>query len=108
MLALASVREAQAYDGTPRGGMFGLSRYWLGTVATVVGILLVVGFVIGGVFDPTWARQVISALSAAYEALVQIILIVAVVLVFVFLAVVEFIARLLQIKSLDLPQPNFD
>jgi Domain of unknown function (DUF4129) len=108
MLALASVREAQAYDGTARGGMFGLSRYWLGTVATVVGILLVVGFVIGGVFDPTWTQQVMRAAATAYEALAQIILIVAVVVVFVFLAVVEFIAQLLQIKSLDLPLPNFD
>lgn len=108
LLALASVREAQAYDGTPRGGMFGLSRYWLGTVATVVGILLVVGFVVGGVFDPAWAQQVVSAVGTVYEALVQILLIIMVAAVFLFLALVEFIARLLHITSLDLPAPDFD
>lgn len=101
-LALASLREAQ----TSEGKVVALSRYWLGTVGTVVGILLVVGFVIGSIFDPAWARQVLNVLAAIYHAFVQVFLLVALVIAYVLVSIFEFLGSLFHITSIDINLPD--
>jgi hypothetical protein len=112
-LALVSFENARRFQESQTGKSLSLSRYWLTTVAAVIGLILVVGVLAAGLLSP----QAFARLGAGTESVigrVTIGVLVGVALVvYVFLRVLEpllsALTRLIGpivLPLLELPQPE--
>lgn len=96
ILALASLRDAQQYERATFGQSFRLNRFWLGTVALVVLALMVVGFILGGVFTPEWAARAVDALLFLWRLITSVLLIIAYVVALIFFGILDVLGRVIH------------
>jgi hypothetical protein len=84
-LALVSVEHARRWPAGQGGHWPGLNRYWLGTVAGVIGSILLTGLVVARLLSP----QSFARIGASFEIVVNVITIAFVVFIgtLVFVAV---------------------
>ena len=112
-LAIASVQSTRRFERGRTGLSVGLNRYWLGTVAIVVGALIVGGLILTQFFVPETFMGILSALAVVFNFIAQLLFWVLVVVAFVVFSILEFFARFIprgnsprETPPLEMP-PNF-
>jgi hypothetical protein len=76
-LSLVSVESARRWQGGPAGGSAWprLNRYWLGTVAGVIGSILLAGLLVAALLSPDLFTRLDAALSGVANLLTVLVLI---------------------------------
>lgn len=110
ILALASLRDAQQYERATFGQSFRLNRFWLGTVALVVLALMLVGFILGGLFAPEWAARAVDALLFLWRVLTGVLLIVVYIVALIFFGIFDALGRVIRFtlnpsEPMQIPEP---
>jgi len=112
-LAIASVQSTRRFERGRTGLSVGLNRYWLGTVAIVVGALIVGGLILTQFLVPETFMGILSALAVVFNFIAQLLFWVLVVVAFVVFSILEFFARFFpkgnspeEPSRLEMP-PNF-
>ncbi len=110
VLALASLRDAQQYESATLGQSFALNRFWLGTVGIVVAALVLVGFILGGVFAPEWAARTVAVVVFVWRLITSILLLIVYVVALVFFGILDVLGRVIHFTPSEgtpfqLPEP---
>lgn len=104
-LALASLREAQKYERTETGASFALNPYWLGTVGVVVAGLVLIGFLLGGLFAPEWVQRALEGMVWLAQILMTVLIILAAVMAFLLFGALDWIGRVIHFTPSTGPPP---
>ena len=106
-LALVSVENARRQQEGLTGSWPALNRYWLGTVTGVIGSILLTGLLLAGILSPRTFDQVAGAIILVIDAVTVAILVVlgglTIVLAWLLLPVVQYLARAFSQINLHLP-----
>jgi MFS family permease len=92
-LAIASVQSTRRFERGRTGLSVGLNRYWLGTVAIVVGGLIVGGLILTQFFAPEMFMGILSTLAVVFNLIARLLFWVLVVVAFVVFSILEFFAH---------------
>ena len=110
-LALVSVENARRAEPGLSGAWPALNRYWLGTVASVIGSILLAGLLVAGLLSPDAFERVASVVNLAVDIVTVVIVILAGTLAFVLsyllAPLLKYLAEVLRQIDLRLPaMPN--
>ena len=111
-LALVSIENARRAQQGLTGSWPALSRYWLGTVASVIGSILLAGLLVAGLISPQTFAQLSAAANFVVDAVTITVVIIAGVITFVIAwllePVIEVLAHSIGQINLHFPVlPNF-
>ena len=110
-LALVSVENARRAEAGHGGSWPALNRYWLGTVASVIGSILLAGLLLAGLLSPDTFERLASAVNLLVDGVTLVILILAGILAFVLAYLLTPLLRYLAeaLRQIDFhlpPLPN--
>ena len=110
-LALVSVENARRAEEGHTGSWPALNRYWLGTVASVIGSILLAGLLLAGLLSPDTFEKLASAVNLLVDGVTLLILILAGTLAFVLsyllAPLLRYLAEALRQINFQMPQmPN--
>jgi hypothetical protein len=103
-LALVSIENARRAEHGLTGSWPALSRYWLGTVASVIGSILLAGLLVAGLLSPDTFQKVAYVVETVVDAVTLGILFAAGFMTF---AVAWLLAPVVQLFARAVGQVNF-
>lgn len=97
-LAIANLQDERKYERARTGESFTLNRYWLGTVGAVILFLLLSGLVLGQLFAPGIASEILALAGAVLGILTRVLLFFVLIFAFVVFTLFDLIAGILRLQ----------
>ncbi len=106
-LALVSIENARRAEASVTGTWPGLSRYWLGTVASVIGSILLTALLAASVLSPQTFDRVAAAVNWLVDAVTVVVIVmagtIAFVLAWLLTPVLQYLAQAIGEVNFHLP-----
>lgn len=95
-MAIANLQSARRFEGDRTGQSLGVNRYWLGTVAVVIGIILAVGLLLAQLLTPEAVAWVLAVLATVLGWLAWVLALVFMVAAYPVFMLLGWLARLFR------------
>lgn len=93
-MAVAGVQDTRRFERGKGEVSLAVTRYWLGTVAAVIGALIVLGLLLAQLFAPDAVTRLIGLLNSALDLAANILVLILMAFSYVFFGLLGLIARL--------------
>jgi hypothetical protein len=104
-LAIASLQETRRYELRTSEQPLGLSRYWLGTVGAVIGVLLAAGVLLAQLFAPDAIARLLAPLTALTDLLGRAFIFILMAFAYLAFLPLSALARLLHFAPRNMQLP---
>ncbi|MCX7680904.1 MAG: DUF4129 domain-containing protein [Anaerolineae bacterium] len=95
-MAIANLQSARHFEGNRTGQSLGVNRYWLGTVAVVIGIVLAAGLLLAQLLTPEAIAWVMAVLATVLGWLAWALALVFMVAAYPMFVLLGWLARLFR------------
>jgi hypothetical protein len=112
-LAISNLQSTRRFEGGRTDLALAVNRYWLGTVAAVIGVLLLVGLLLGQLFAPETIAWIVKGLAVVLQGLTWLLLGILIVAAYLIFVPLEWLVGKLNWSShtndqpLPTPPPSF-
>jgi hypothetical protein len=107
-LAISNLQSTRRFEGGRADQALAMNRYWLGTVAAVIGVLLLAGLLLGQLFAPETIAWIVKGLAVVLQGLTWLLLGILIVVAYLIFVPLEWLVGKLDWSSHtnDQPLPN--
>jgi len=112
-LAIANLQSTRRFEGGRTDQSLAVNRYWLGTVAVVIGVLLLAGLLLGQLLAPEILARIAKGLTVVLQGLTWLLLEILIVVAYLIFVPLEWLVGKLHWSShtndqpLPTPPPSF-
>jgi len=95
-MAIANLQSARRFEGNRTGHSLAVNRYWLGTVAVVIGVVLAVGLLLAQAFTPEALGWIMAAIARVLGWLAWVLALAFTLVAYPVFALLGWLARLFR------------
>jgi len=104
-LAISNLQSTRRFEGGRTDQALAMNRYWLGTVAAVIGVLLLAGLLLGQLFAPETIAWIVKGLVVVLQGLTWLLLGILIVVAYLIFVPLEWLVGKLDWSSHTNDQP---